>query len=652
MKVVVDFETSSEADLKKVGTYAYANHETTWPTCLSYKIGNNFADIWLTGQEFPQELRDCIDKGYDFHAFNCSFEWMIWKYCCVAKLNWPSIPFRLWHCSRAQAAYYGMPRALDNVCRVLDLGDDGKDKEGHKAMLKVCAPNKLKRDIKARGQWGKAPELLHTMWDYCIQDSECESTIHERLPPLPASEHRIWQIDQAINARGIPVDLDLCRGADKIITEVTENANRIVADVTMQEDGTSVIDRPSQLQRIKDWCGERKVFLPDMSESTIRDILEFDKDMDPSCRALLKARADTNSAAVKKFRSALAQADEHGFCRNAHDFYGAVTGRWAAKGVQFQNLRRVDKGFKVTQDSIDAIISGDLDAVSKFGDPINVLANHVRSMVKAPKGYAFAYADFASIEARVLAWFACDSDTIQAFKDGTCLYSKLAAKIFGVPLGDIKNPSMERNVGKAGVLGLGFKMGWKTFQLQVKKQAGIDLPDALCEDVVRIYREEFKLVVDLWRQLEQSAFMAIRNKGKAVAGRGWSYQYEGDWLTLKLPSGRKLYYYDAFIDPEGRYGQPEICYTGPTGKAWLSVSVLVENLVQATARDLQSYALVQCHKEKLPVVLHVHDDIKALVKAEEAEGTASFMEEVMGRSPSWAAGIPIKAEGGFSERVS
>jgi len=643
-EVTVDFETESVADLKKVGTFNYANHPTTWPLCMAFKVDDGCADIWLPGQEFPEVLRQAISDGAEFHAFNASFEWHIWKFVCVDKLGWPPIPFSQWRCTRAQASYYGMPRGLDKLTSTFRMGLEGKDKEGHKAMLRICKPNK-------KGVWKRKQEDIEANWDYCVQDVECERTVGGKMPPLPAIEHKIWKIDQGINNRGIPVDLDLCKGAVAIIAEVERRADIACTNATKQPYGTSLITRPTQLQRIKEWCRERDVFLPDMSESTIRETLELDKDMDYTCRALLQARADCSSAAVKKFIKALNQADKNGLCKNQHDYYGAVTGRWAAKGVQFQNLRRVDPDFEVTDETIKAVKSGDIKQVEAFGSPIMVLSNHVRSMVKAPQGKAFAYADYSSIEARILSWFACDSDTLQAFRDGVCLYSKLASKIYGLPLEDIKKDSHERSVGKAGILGLGFKMGATTFQRQVKAQAGLDLDLSMCEDVVRIYREEMPNVVELWQTMETSAFMALRNPGKEISGWGWSYQTWGDWLTLKLPSGRRLFYYKAHVEAEGRYGKPEIVYNGPSGRAYLSGSVLVENLVQATARDIQANALIECAKERLPVVTHVHDSIYTLVRKAEAADAAKFLEEVMCRVPEWSRGIPIKSESGYSERV-
>jgi DNA polymerase len=642
--IEIDLETESCADLKKTGTFNYANDPTTWPLCVAYKIDDGFTDIWLPGQEFPQDLREVIESGnFRAVAFNASFEWHIWKYVCVKKLGWPPIPFSAWTCSRARACYYGLPRALDKLCRTLNLGDDGKDKEGHKAMMRICKPN-------AKGVWKQKRADIEANWSYCMQDVDCEYLVGSKLPPLPAIEHRIWQVDQAINARGIPVDLDLCRGAVKILEQTDMLAEEAVTAATLQEDGTSLATRPTQYQRIIPWAETQGVIIPNWQEGTVAELLERD-DLPVNVHAVLKARADTNSAAVKKFYKAVAQADENGLCKNQHDFYGAVTGRWAAKGVQFQNLKNVDKGFKVTDETIAAVKSGSLAAVAKYGDPVSVLGNHVRSMVLAPEGLVFVDADYSSIEARVLAWFARDVDTLQDFQKGVCLYSKLGAKIFNVDLATVDKESQARKVGKAAILGLGFKMGPGTFQAQVKKQAGLELELPFCEDVVRVYREEFDLVTNLWMQLEKSAFMAIRNPGTEVCGWGWSYKMYGDWLTLKLPSGRHLFYYTPFINPEGRWGKPEIQYQGPSGKAYLSVSVLVENLVQATARDLQANALLESHKERIPVVTHVHDSLYALVKEEEAEATAKLLEDVMSRSPTWAEGIPVAVESSISKRV-
>lgn len=642
--VTIDFETSSEADLKNGGLWNYSNDPTTWPACMAYRINNGFTNIWLPGQEFPQELRECIDNGFEFHAFNAAFEYHIWSHVCAEKLNWPRVPFRLWKCSRAEASYYGLPRGLDNVCRVLDLGLDGKDKAGHKVMMKVVQPNKLKRDIKARGQWGKEREKLDIMWDYCVQDVDCEALISDKLPDLPAIEHKIWQADQAINARGIPVDLDLCRGALAIVQEAHTKANNVCEIVTCQDDGTSVITKPSQLARIKEWCFKRDVFLDDMGADTIKEYLECYPDVDAGCRRLLKARMDTSSAAVKKFKAALLHADSDGLCRNAHDYYAAITGRWGAKGVQFQNLRNVDKDYEVTDETIAMVTRGDFDEVAEHGDPITILANHVRAMVCAPEGQVFVHCDYKSIEARILPWFAQDHETLQQLIDGRCLYSELASTIFNLDVSLIGKKSFERSVGKAGILGLGFKMGAKTFQAQVKAQSGLDLPIELCEDVVRIYREKYKLIVALWRNLEQSAMMAIRNPGTEVAGFGWSYLMIDGYLTVKLPSGRRLYYKNAWINHDGRWGNPEITYTGPSGTAFLSVSVLIENIVQATARDIQANALLNCHVNHVPVVTHVHDSIYFLSHVDNAATSAEFLSHLMELTPEWAAGIPIVAE--------
>lgn len=643
-RITLDFEVEATLDLKKAGTCEYSVHPNTWPLCLAYRIDDGFSTIWLPGQEFPQELAFLIANGpNEWVAFNASFEVYLWAEC-VKKLGWPPIPVDQWVCSRAQAAYYGLPRGLDKICRVLDMGLDGKDKVGHKAMMRICKPNK-------KGIWKRKQADIEANWNYCIQDVDCEAHISHALPPLPPIEQRIWQVDQQINARGIPVDLDICRGGAAIFEQCKAIACEAVTAATLQEDGTSIADKPTQYQRLIPWIWkEHGVHVPNWQEDTIKELLEEGGLPEP-VHTILKARADTSSSAPTKFAAAIAQSDENGVCKNQHDYYGAITGRWGAKGVQFHNLKNVDHEFEVTRDTINAVKSGKVEEVAKYGDPVSVLGNHVRSMVLAPEEMYFAYADYSSIEARIVAWFARDIDTLVDFEQGVCLYSKLGAKIYNVLLEDVHKKGVERKVGKAAILGLGFKMGAATFQAQVYKQAGIRLPLDMCEEVVRVYREEFVKVTELWTQLEQSAFMAIRNPGKKISGWGWAYEMTGDYLTLELPSGRHLYYYQAHIVEKGRWGKPEIQYTGPKGRAFLSVSVLVENLVQATARDIQANAILECAKEKLPVVTHVHDSIYCLVPVRWAPRVAVFLEEVMCRVPAWSAGIPIKSESGYSERV-
>jgi len=620
MGLIIDFETYSECDIKAHGAWLYSLHPSTEILCLCYKVKGapGRPHLWRPGKRVPELIMRAIQERELVSGHNVSFEMAIWENVAVPKYGFPPIPFELWRCTAAKAAYNGLPRKLEAICTVLELGDKGKDAEGHRVMLTVSKPRRNKQFPRWTPERDR--EKFDRLYAYCGRDVIAEQIIDAYCEEMPARETAIWQLDQKINRRGIPVDLDLCRGAVQVLAEVQRRATQAVRDVMDDETAS-----PTKVGALVDWLNlVGGVPIPNLQAETVEDYLARDE-LRPDVREVLEARQAVSLASVKKYQAALNWAGPDGRCRDQHKYGAAGTLRWGGAGVQFQNLKRAKAP---APEVLAAICSGDCDAVAAYGKPLRVLSQAVRSMVKAPPGRLFDLPDYSSIEARLTYWFAGDWGTVEKFANGVDLYVDFAAKnVYNVDPGSVAKDSEERQVGKAAILGLGFGMGATKFGSSVTKATGKVFDDEFLAGVVAAYREAFPDVVLLWRNLSRAAMSCMRT-GKTIDGDRWQFSRHRDWLHLRLPSGRKLFYFKP-----------------------LSPSVLTENLVQATARDLMASALLRLDAAGFNIIAHVHDSIMNERPATDTDAPKR-MSAIMEKTPVWAKGLPVAVEVKTGERMA
>jgi DNA polymerase len=692
--------------LKKHGISRYARDPSTYVLCLSYGTNPKEIDTWFppvggsvtnrTYPPMPALVRFALDNGWEFHAHNASFEQHIWWYIMHHQLGWDAVPSHRWRCTAAKAAYANMPRALEHVGIWVGLNDDGKDKEGHKLMKAMTVPSKATKNKPST--FIDDSDSHEKLRRYNRQDVKVEINVDERLPFWPEQEQRIWLLDQKINQRGIPVDVDLCRGAMTLFKRAMANANQEIAMLT-----GDVVTKPTQAKRIVDWANRRGVNIGNLREATVKEALK-EKGVPKDVKRVLEIRQEAGSAAVKKYQATIDCADDDGRARDLLLYYGAGPGRWAGKKLQPHNFKR---GVSAPEDLCQAITLGDYEffqAMAKAlvdadeartqakrvakdkpdlknfyvghsvkkdaeGNPvpqtdvIPLLKATVKSIIKAPKGRKLIISDFSGIEARVLQWLAGNERACRMFREGADIYVDMACKIYGCEPSDIIDPATgdiyphmkdRRQIGKVAILGLGYGMGAAKFVATVWAQVGIKIDLPFAQKVVDAFRENNPEVTTLWHRLEKACVRTLRT-GEHLRFYGGKLEtkMQGKWLCVRLPSGRWLHYYGArLVKEDGKYGeQYRIRYLQKKGLDETYGGKLVENVVQAISRDLLCDAMFRLDGAGHDIVMHVHDEIVVEADANDSNAEA-FVHEAMRTVADWAAGCPVGAETHSSVRYS
>ena len=700
VKLTIDFETRSEADLKKVGAWEYAKHPSTEVICMAYKIntrntglwvcpdfayGNNYAGTWVLN--FPDF--DIIE------AHNAMFERAMWEEICVKRYGWPEIPVEKWRCSASKAAAMSLPRSLDNACKALNLPHQ-KDKEGYFLMMKMCKPRKALKadkakypDWESRVFWHETPEDLDRLFKYCKKDVDAEHGLSSALPDLSPNELKVWQMDQEINTRGVYIDTETCKNALFIVEELKVD---MFTEVDLLTDGkvTSV----TQVAKLLEYLEVYDLKLPNLKKATVEKALTYINLSTPA-RRLLELRQSLSKSSTAKLTTFINRAGEDSRARDIFLYHGASTGRWAGRSIQTQNMPRGN--FKDVEACIDLINLGSIDHLRwYFGDPMAAISSCIRGLCSSPEGKDLICVDFKSIEARAIAWLANEGTVLRAFKSGLDLYEVAAAGIYNVEYDDVTE--IQRQVGKVAILALGYQGGWRAFKAMAD---GYDIkpPDDVMAmefsdrmyrkekgrhtklevafkhwavPIVRKWRENNKNIVQYWWDTESSVQEVI-SYGEEVPCGNVTWGIKNDFLYCRLPSGRCISYYKPSIkeveikrmDKEGNlimkngivqtYIKEGIYHMGMGGKSgnkWMNIGTyggkLVENVTQAVARDLQAEAMLRLESAGYPIVMHLHDE--ATAEVDKDFGSLEEFEIIMAQVPDWAWGLPVGAVGWRGER--
>lgn len=638
MKLFIDFETRSRVDLGKAGGSVYARDPSTDVLCMAFSFSGDMVGCWL-----PEDKCPFIEErlsGLEIHAHNAAFEWSIWEHVMVPRYGWPPVRPEQWRCTMARCALAGLPLSLDMAAQALGL--PGKDKEGSRIMLKYCKPRKPSKHNPK--EWFDDPEELQRLYEYCVQDVRCEMAIHHATPEPPEYEKRLWTLDQIINRRGVHLDRDLAEAAIKMRKAYGEQLIELFGQLT---GGLA----PSQVTKTTEWLQKNGVNLSDLTKPSVEAALAGE--LPPDTRRVLEIRRSLANASLKKYDAMLRCIDEDSRARGVHQYAGAGrTGRWAGRRVQFQNVPRGVLSAEQIEPAAAAVLAGDLAAAETLGEVPEVLVSLIRPTICAPEGKKLIVCDFAAIEARVLAWLAGQEDVLDQFRAGKDVYKELAGKIYHKPADAIEKP--ERFVGKVAVLGLGYGMGPSKFMdtCAAFKQP---IDAAFAEKVVGVYRESNSRIKRFWYALDDAVQAVIAGQ-RAATVQGLLIDYHENWLRIRLPSGRRLHYFDAKLeDGEWPSGDPkkEIVYSGLNQQnQWVRLRTyggkLVENCTQAVARDLLAAALRNLDDAGYDVVMHVHDE--AVVECEPWFGSVKAVERIMCETPKWAEGCPVAAEGFVTRR--
>lgn len=645
----IDLETYSSVPIAKAGAQKYIQSPDFEILLFAYSLDGGDVQIidLAQGELLPQWLASALsDPQYIKHAYNASFEWG-----CLSKFM-GTLPIDQWRCTMFHGLYCGYTAGLDATGKALGLPADKQKLSTGKALIRYfcvpCAPTKTNGG-RTRNYPRHDPAKWALFKEYCIGDVTTEMEILHRLEnfPVPPELEKQWQTDVLINARGVAVDMDMVRGA-LWIGETTRD------QLTEEAVTLSGLDNPNSVKQLMQWLEEElDEELTDLRKDTVSRLLNGNLSND-TARRMLEIRQELGKTSTKKYNAIEAAVCTDGRVRGLLQFYGANrTGRWAGRLVQVQNLPRTYvEPLPLARDLVKRRETASLRAL--FGSVPDTLSQLIRTSFVAQPGNALVDADFSAIEARVISWLAGESWRLDVFRTHGKIYEASASQMFGIPLERIKKGNPEyalRQKGKVAELALGYQ--GSTGALIKMGALDMGLTEAELPDIVNRWRDANKRIRDLWYSMEAAAVQVIQT-GQPVGLRSLVLAREMDagndldFLTIRLPSGRKLYYAHPSLG-QNQWGKPSITYMGmdQTTKKWKLIETyggkLVENCVQAIARDCLAEAIERLEAANYPVVFHVHDEVVVECTAERA--SLDDIAAIMGQPVSWAPDLPLGADG-------
>jgi DNA polymerase len=660
----IDIETYSSVDIGAAGLYKYAQSPDFQVLLLAYSLDGAPVEVLdlTTDPLLPLKLVQALfDPNTVKHAFNAAFEWYGLSRYLQGRMPIPPADWLpQWRCTMLHSLYCGYPASLASTGRALGLPEDKQKMTVGKALIayfcKPCSPTKANGG-RTRNLPAHAPEKWALFKTYNAQDVVTEMEIERRLSgfPVPPTVQIQWVQDQAINVRGVGVDLELVAGAQALDGGGKELGSEEARRLT----GLGNPNSPAQLLP---WLRSRGVNVDNLRKETVADLLARDN-LPDTVRRVLELRQSLSKTSIKKFDALETVAGEDGRARGLLQFYGANrTGRWAGRLVQPQNLPRTYIRFELLPLARDLVKQQNVEALSwVFGSVSDTLSQLIRTAFVPAPGNEFVDADFSAVEARIVAWLAGEEWVLEVFRTHGKIYEATASQMFGIPMECIRKGSPEysyRQRGKVATLALGYGGGISAMRTMDTAKALADLPDEEIMDMVDRWRATNPAIKSLWYQVEAAAKTAVEQGRRVVLplpntqlvfARVCDQRFGLDWLTIALPSGRELFYAKPHATVN-RFGKPSLAYYGlnQTTKKWEEVETyggkLVENITQAVGRDLLAEAIGRLERAGYPVVFHIHDEV--VVDTPRCPDTAlEDVERIMAEQPPWAAGLPLKADG-------
>lgn len=650
----IDIETKSSVDIGKAGLYRYAQSEDFEVLLFAYQIDEGEVELvdLAQGEQIPENVQLMLkDAAVVKHAYNAAFEWY-----CLNRAGYET-PLEQWRCTMVHGLYCGYTAGLDATGKAIGLPQDKQKLTTGKALIRYfCVPCK---PTKSNGNrtWNlprHAPEKWELFKEYCKQDVVTEHAILKRLNyfPVPEEEQELWQQDIRINVFGVRVDSKLIEGALTIdgvsSAELTEEAINITG-----------LQNPNSTVQLKAWVEkelsdslEMDVELPGLRKEEVSMLLERN-DLPKEIRRVLEIRQQLGKTSIKKYvaMETAKGADER--VRGLTQYYGANrTGRWAGRLVQLQNLPR--NYLKTLDYARQLVKEKNYDGIRfLYGNVPDTLSQLIRTAFIPSEGHKFVVADFSAIEARVIAWLAGEQWVNEVFATHGKIYEATASQMFHVPIEKIVKGNPEyslRQKGKVATLALGYQGG--TAALIAMGALNMGLAEEELPDIVQRWRNANPRIRDLWYAVEQAALTTMQT-AQPQGINGLIFRYEGElmygqsFLTVQLPSGRKLFYPKPFLK-ENQFGKMAIHYytVGQQTKKWEVASTyggkMTENIVQAIARDCLAETLRRIEQLGLQVVFHVHDEV--IIDAP-MEVTVEQICDLMAEPISWAPGLLLKGAG-------
>lgn len=637
----------------------------------------------------PLVILQGIAQGWTFVAHNARFEQAIWYHICHKQWGWP-MPLN-WSCTAARSRYWGIRASLDGSASDLEILHQ-KNPDGKKFIDEFCKVRKWKGAQKLgiiRELW-KEPQDDPEGWakgvQYCLDDSYAEEEIDNILPDLPPFEQAIWDMDFKINTRGLPIDVPSVENAIEFSDYYTDVNFKRFDEITNL--------RPTQRDKVLEYINQREDIenLGDLKSKTLKRIVQ--DDLPPDLRDVIQIRLETSQASIKKLEKMRACTDDDGRARGLFLYGGAHTMRWSAKRIQPQNFKRPDPkappqymfdflegpwwGGRIGDnggpplDEMPEQPAWMAEAAVRFIRPLGYLSTSMRGFIKAPEGKKLVVGDYAQIEARVLVWVARCMRVMDGFRNGEDVYVRFAGDhMYNRAYEDYfeyingrrevkKAFKRERQVAKSAVLGCGYGLGARKF-VEYCDNSDLIITQDESDATIRAYREAHPEIADyrfgIWSRVETAAVAAVTNEGQVFALANTGVQFhvhrldnERYWLICTLPSGRHIAYYRPKVRLGMKWGRPKDILSFRTewnGKSYREDTYggkLVENLVQAIARDVCAQGALNVENAGYPVIGLVHDEVVTLPDI--GFGTHEHMCELMCALPGWITDLPVEAEGG------
>lgn len=642
----IDVETYSSIDIKECGAYKYVDSPDFEIILISYAFDDEDVktiDV-LSGEEIPQKF---IDALYDADilkvAHNATFERL-----CFRKIGYNILP-KYWYCTLVKAAYCGLPLSLDEISKQLDLED--KKLSTGKNLIKYfscpCKPTKINGG-RTRNYPTDAPDKWLMYKEYNKFDVLSEREIYRKLEKyeIPEIERQLYALDQTINDNGILVDKELAESAVYVDTAYRDVIINHLRNITN-------LENPNSPAQMKKWLRARThIDIASLAKQAVPEVIEQIKDYSIELE-VLNMYLKLTKTSVKKYYAMLNCSGKDNRVRGTFQFYGANrTGRWAGRLLQLQNLSK--NHFSDIDLPRNLVRKRDWETIDMlYGNVPDVLSQLVRTALIAPEGYIYAVADFSAIEARVISWLANEEWRLEVFKGDGKIYEATGSKMFGVPISAITKGSVLRDKSKISELALGY--GGSLGALKRMGGERLGLADAEMMSLVNKWRRANPAIVKMWSELEKCAHEAVKYRRKVRSNyRNVIFDCDGHYMTIQLPSGRKLFYANPVFRLKSVNNRQAtvLCYKGiiQDTKHWGEIDTyggkLTENIVQAIARDLLGYSMLQLKKHDYKIVAHIHDEcVSEILKDGNEQNYYDNMVLIMSLPPIWAADLPLKADG-------
>lgn len=636
--LAIDIETYSEVDLIKSGVYAYTDDDSFEILLFAYSVDDGPVKVidLAQGETIPKTVLEALtDPEILKTAYNANFE-----RTCLSKHTGDYMEPEQWRCTAVDATTLGLPGNLDGVAKCLKL-DVQKDSSG-KALIRYfslpCKPTKV-NEGRTRNMPEHDPEKWEQYKTYCRIDVEVEMAIRQKLQPFLTDgfEQKLWALDQRINDKGVQLDMQL---VDHAIACHQEYADLLVERAKK----LTGLANPNSVAQLKKWLSDQGYEFESLSKAAVGELLETIEN--EQVKEVLLIRQELGKTSVKKYEAMKRAVCKDNRVRGLLQFYGASrTGRWAGRLVQVQNLPQnkindLDNARNLLREGLYEMVE------TLFGQTPFVLSQLIRTAFVPSNGHRLIVSDFSSIEARVIAWFAGEKWRLNVFQTHGKIYEASAAQMFNVPIETIDKGNPLRQKGKVSELALGY--GGGPGALKAMGALNMGLEEHELPGLVRAWRKANPNIVKFWWDCERAAMEAVQDKTSVRLQYGLIFQFKNGILFIQLPSGRKLAYLKPRLEEDERFGKLALTYEGVgDNRQWTKINTyggkLVENIVQATARDCLAESMIRLDEAGYPIIMHVHDEIIADVPNDEK--SLSEMEELMGQTLDWAPGLPLDSDG-------